>query len=116
MERVCFGWACLVVVLLLLYICCFCFDAAFRWIYLLLAGWAAAVLSLDVHAFYQGGDAGSDVGFAVYDHDAVGAAADGAEDAAGFMLFFGVAVFHDAGGPKGGGDGFAFVAFHFFAV
>ena len=75
-----------------------------------------AVLRLDDHAVFQRRNTGPDIRNAVDDHDAVGTAADGAEDAARLVLLCGVPVDHHAICFQSCGDGVALIPFHLSAV
>ncbi len=77
---------------------------------------AHAVLRLHIHAFTKRCDAGTDIRNAVDDHDAVGAAPDGTENASRLMRFLRVAVNHHAVHLQCRRDGFPFAAFKLFAV
>jgi hypothetical protein len=77
---------------------------------------AQPVLGPDVHALPEGFDAGTDVGMAVNDHDAVRASPDGAKNPARLVIFGGVPMDQDARRPKRRGYGFALVTLHGLAI
>ena len=54
------------------------------------------VLRLYMHACGKRGNAGTNIGLSVYNHDAVGTSADGTKYAARFVFFCGIAVNHHA--------------------
>jgi hypothetical protein len=73
---------------------------------------AFASLGFNNHSGLQRFYASSDIRSAVYDHDAVGAATDGAKHAAWFVPAGCVAVNHNAVATKRYGDGFTLKAIH----
>lgn len=75
-----------------------------------------AVLRAYVHTGDERRHARTHVGLTVHDHDAVGAATDGAKDAAWIMTLGGKAVDLDAGGLERHGNRFALISFHLNAV
>ena len=70
------------------------------------------MLRFDLHARFPRFDAGSNVGFAVHNHDTVGAAPDCTEHAPGFVSPGGIAMNQYAVASQSDGDGLIFKALH----
>jgi hypothetical protein len=74
------------------------------------------MLGLDFHPLRQWRDAGAGISSAVDHHHAVGAFSDGAENSAGFMMFYGIPMDHNSGAVKSSRYGLALATGHIFAV